>query len=266
MEKEDSTSIDISIVLLTYNQEEFISQAINSILSQKLSNSFEIIVIDDCSVDDTFSLISEFQNKYPLNFKAYRNAFNLGLAKNYEKAVLLAKGKYIAYLEGDDYWTDPYKLQKQFNFLDENPDFVLAFHDFITIDSIGRIISDKNLKIDSLKKNRSKKDMVTGCLIHQNTIMFRNVVRHFPIGFFKAKNHDTFFIAYLSNWGESGYVKCSPLHYRIHTDSLWSSLSGKRKHWNGFITYSIILFYVPIKYSGNVLRKIASKIKSFLIL
>ncbi|SHO65394.1 glycosyltransferase [Algoriphagus zhangzhouensis] len=265
MEKEKSISIDISIVLLTYNQEKFVSKAINSILNQELSNSFEIIVIDDFSADDTFSLISEFQDKYPLNFKAYRNAFNLGLAKNYEKAVLLAKGKYIAYLEGDDYWTDPYKLQKQFNFLEENPDLVLAFHDFITIDSNEGIISDKNLKIDSLKKNRSKKDMVTGCLIHQNTIMFRNVVRRFPIGFFKAKNHDTFFIAYLSNWGEAGYVKCSPLHYRIHTNSLWSSLSGKRKHWNGLITYSVILFYVPFRYSRNLIWKIASKVKAIII-
>lgn len=264
MEKEDSTSIDISIVLLTYNQEEFISQAINSILSQKLSNSFEIIVIDDCSVDDTFSLISEFQNKYPLNFKAYRNAFNLGLAKNYEKAVLSARGRYIAYLEGDDYWTDPYKLQKQFNFLEENHDFILSFHDFITIDKEGRVLSEKNLQNQELMKDRTKAEMVTGCLIHQNTIMFRNVIEKFPKGFFIAKNHDTFIIAYLSNWGKAGYVKCSPLHYRIHNNSLWSSLSGKNKEINSFITFSVILFYVSPKFYFNLIMKIGSKVKAIL--
>lgn len=256
--------IDVSIILLTYNQDRFVQQALNSIFSQIYSIEVEIIVGDDHSNDQTINII----NNYLVNTRdvvnLYSNTNNLGLARNYEKAVKLAKGKYIVYLEGDDYWTDPLKLQKQFDFLEANRRFVLSFHDFLTIDTDNNIISDKNLFNISLQKNRSRKDMVTGCLIHQNTMMFRNIVKKIPFGFFAAKNHDTFFIAYLSKWGEAGYVKCQPLYYRIHGDSLWSSLSGKRKHLNNLITYLIILFYVPPRYFGNVIWKLGSKIKSLI--
>ncbi|WP_425639477.1 glycosyltransferase [Algoriphagus yeomjeoni] len=257
-------SIEVSVILLSYNHEKYISFAIESILNQRFNQQFEIIILDDFSTDSTFEIINQFEVEFPEKLKSYKNSKNLGLARNYEKAILLAQGKYIAYLEGDDYWTDPLKLQKQFNFLEENPGFVLAFHDFITIDKGNNIISNMNLFNRTIQKNRSQKEMVTGCLIHQNTMMFRNVVTKFPSGFFRVKNHDTFFIAYLSKWGKAGYVKCNPMHYRIHSESLWSSLSGKKKHLNGLITYSIIIFYVSPKYFGNLIWKIGSKIKSIL--
>ena len=232
---------DVSVILLTYNQEKFVSQAINSILFQKFIGSLQIFIFDDCSTDGTPEILNSFESLFPNQIKVIYNRKNIGLAKNFEQAIILSRGKYIAYLEGDDYWTDPNKLQKQFNFLESNSNFVLAFHDFVRIDVEDNIISDKNLFNKSLKRNRSQKDMVTGCLIHQNTMMFRNVVRNFPNSFFKVKNHDTFFIGYLSNWGEAGYVDCTPLHYRIHHNSLWSSLSKKKKHWNGLLTYFYIL-------------------------
>ena len=255
-------SFEVSVILLSYNHEKYISFAIESILKQRFNKQFEIIILDDFSTDNTFKILNQFESNFPKKIECYKNSKNLGLARNFEKAILLAKGKYISYLEGDDYWTDPLKLQKQFNFLEEHPRFVLAFHDFITIDKGNNILSSQNLLNKNLQKNRTRKEMVTGCLIHQNTMMFRNVVRKFPLGFFLAKNHDTFFIAYLSNWGEAGYVQCAPMHYRIHNESLWSSLSGRRKQLNGLATYSIILFNVSPKYFGSILWKIGSKNKS----
>ncbi|EAZ82444.1 glycosyltransferase [Algoriphagus machipongonensis] len=257
--------IDISVVLLTYNQEAYVNKSIDSILNQKFSGSLEIIVVDDCSDDHTFEII---QSKKPINsvlIRTYSNKVNLGLAKNYEKAIFKANGKYIAYLEGDDYWTDPFKLQKQFEFLEKHPECVLSFHDFVTIDKNDKIISDKNLLNKSIKKNRSKKEMVMGCLIHQNTMVFRNVVRKFPLGFFKARNHDTFFISFLSNWGTAGYVECDPLHYRIIENSLWSSLSTRKKHINGLITYLWIFSIVKPSFYFVLLNKILLKMKYILL-
>lgn len=256
--------VDVSVVLLTYNQEPYIQQSLDSILCQKFSGTWEIIIGDDCSTDATFQLIQSVKSPQSNLITSYSNDLNLGLARNFEKGILKAKGKYIAYLEGDDYWTDQLKLQKQFNLLEENPEFILTFHNFITIDESDRLVSDKKLFDKNLQRNRSKKDMITGCLIHQNTMMFRNVVKEFPFGFFIAKNHDTFFIAYLSNWGEAGYVKCEPMHYRIHNDSLWSSLSQMNKNFNSLLTYLIILFYVPIKYWGSIIWRIGLKVKSIL--
>jgi glycosyltransferase involved in cell wall biosynthesis len=257
--------VDVGVVLLAYNQDKFIEQSINSVLNQKFKGNFKLYIFDDHSTDSSFDICLRFQSMFPDKMVLFRSKVNIGLAKNFEKAIIETKSKYIAYLEGDDYWTDNYKLQKQFNFLEENPNFVLAFHDFVIVDENNTIISDKNIYNKFIQKNRSKRDLVTGCLIHQNTMMFRNVVRKFPLGFFLAKNHDTFFLAYLSTWGEAGYVACRPLHYRIHTNSLWSSLSGKRKHLNGLITYFVILFYIPYRFYGSVIRVMGSKLRSILI-
>lgn len=241
------------------------SLALDSIFSQNFNGTWEIIIVDDCSSDRTGDIIeTKIRDFNPELINFYSNEVNLGLSKNYENAINKANGKYIAYLEGDDFWTDTSKLQKQFDFLEGNPRFVLAFHDFVTIDSNDIIISDANLNNPNLKRNRSKKDMITGCLIHQNTIMFRNVFDKLPIGFFKAKNHDTFLIAYLSKWGEAGYLNCAPLHYRIHENSLWSSLSKKEKIKNGINTYLWIFSIASPFFYLALCRKVFSKIKSIL--
>lgn len=257
--------IDLSVILLTYNQESYVCTSLDSILNQNFSGTWEIIIADDYSSDNTVEIVKSTIRTFNSDLiDSYSNEVNLGLSRNYEKAINKAKGKYIAYLEGDDYWTDPNKLQKQFDFLERNTKYVLAFHDFVTIDSNDLIISDKNLYKSSLKRNRLKKDMITGCLIHQNTIMFRNVVGKLPLGFFKAKNHDTFLIAYLSKWGAAGYVNCDPLHYRIHENSLWSSLSEKEKHKNGLNTYLWIFSIASPEFYVALCRKVLSKIKSII--
>jgi glycosyltransferase involved in cell wall biosynthesis len=263
----DKNQIDVSVILLTYNQEAYVNQSLDSIFNQKFSGTWEVIIADDSSSDNTAEIIKSNNrtlNSHLIDF--YSNEVNLGLSRNYEKAINKAKGKYIAYLEGDDYWTDPYKLQKQFDFLESHPNYVLVFHDFIIVDKEGSIISDKNLKNSVLMMDRSKKDMTTGCLIHQNTIMFRNVIDKFPLGFFKAKNHDTFLIAYLSNWGEAGYVNCDPLHYRLTENSLWSSLSEEKKHINGLITYLWIFSIATPQTYLALLTKVFSKIKSIILI
>lgn len=251
--------VDVSIIVLVYNQENYIQECINSVLSQIFKGNYEVIILDDCSTDSTFSKVKSLikNNK---NIKLYRNEKNLGLPQNYQKAILETKGKYIAYLEGDDYWTDSFKIQKQFDALEANPDFVLAFHEFIYVDKDSKVINDSNLFNDNLKKNRTRKEMMSGCLIHQNTIMFKSVFRKLPKLFFKAKNHDTWLLAYLSRWGGAFYVDCSPLHYRIIDNSLWSSLSQFKKHYNGFITTLMVYPIAPIKLYPVLLRKSLSKI------
>tara|TARA_R110002020_G_scaffold404893_4_gene614931 strand:+ start:336 stop:1121 length:786 start_codon:yes stop_codon:yes gene_type:complete len=251
--------IDISIIVLVYNQENYIHQCVKSVLDQKFDGVYEIIIFDDCSTDSTSSILNKIHDRYE-NIRLFKNNSNIGLSKNYQKAILKSKGKYIAYLEGDDYWTDPLKIQKQFDALERHRDYVLAFHDFVFVDKDSKVIDTSNFYNDSLKKNRAKKDMIRGCLIHQNTIIFRNVFRDLPIWFFKAKNHDTWLLAFLSNWGKALYVECSPLHYRIIGNSLWSSLSSLKKHYNGFVTSLMIYPVIPIKFYPVLLRKTLSKI------
>jgi len=251
--------IDVSIVLLTFNQELYVRKCLESILEQKFIGSLEIIIFDDCSEDSTFIILEKLSFNIG-NIRLYRNKKNIGLSKNYQNAILETKGKYIAYLEGDDYWTDLFKIQKQFDALEGNPDCVLAFHDFIYVDKDSNVMDNSNIFKKNLKKNRTRSEMISGCLIHQNTILFRNVFTELPTWYFRARNHDTWLLAYLSNWGGALYVDCSPLHYRIIDNSLWSSLSKFRKHYNGFLTSLMIYPITPIKFHPVLLRKTFSKI------
>lgn len=121
----------VSICCITYNHENYIRETINGFLDQKTSFLFEIIIHDDASTDNTQEIIKEYAKKDDRIKPILRNKN----VKSKGLSVLpftfeLAKGKYIALCEGDDYWTDPYKLQKQVEFLEKNPDYGLVYTEF----------------------------------------------------------------------------------------------------------------------------------------
>lgn len=125
----DDKSIPIvSICCITYNQENYIEKTINSFLDQVTSFPFEIIIGEDCSTDLTSSIVQDLKNKYPAIITILDNENNLGMMKNFERTLKAARGKYIAFCEGDDYWIDSNKLQEQVNFLDNNNNFSMCFH------------------------------------------------------------------------------------------------------------------------------------------
>lgn len=115
--------------MITYNHAPFIAQAIEGILMQKCNFSIELVIGEDNSTDNTAAIITEYTIKYPEIIKARLNNPNLGLMPNFIKTLKECTGKYIALCEGDDYWTDPYKLQKQVDFLEANPEYGLVHGD-----------------------------------------------------------------------------------------------------------------------------------------
>lgn len=125
----------VSISCITYNHSKFIRECLEGMLMQKTSFEFEILIHDDASTDGTQDIIREYQGKYPNIIKSIlqrenqysKGIFGMNATFNYPRA----KGKYIALCEGDDYWIDPYKLQKQVDFLDQNPEYSMCFHNAI---------------------------------------------------------------------------------------------------------------------------------------
>ena len=116
----------LSVCLITYNHQNYITQAIESVLKQKTNFKYEIIIADDFSIDNTREILIYFKNKYPDIIKLILRDKNLGAHKNWMDLLFLPNTKYISYLEGDDFWIDELKLQKQFDFLERNKDFVLC--------------------------------------------------------------------------------------------------------------------------------------------
>lgn len=127
-----NNSVLVSVDCITYNQESFIEDCINGVLSQKTTFRYELLIHDDASSDNTQTIINGFKDKYPSIIKPFfqqENQFSkgngfIGLKINRKRA----QGKYIAICEGDDYWTDPYKLQKQIDYMETHPDCMMTFH------------------------------------------------------------------------------------------------------------------------------------------
>ena len=121
----------VSISIITYNQKDFIRQTLDGILMQKTNFAFEVLIHDDCSTDGTTEIIKEYEEKYPEIIRPIyeeENQFSKGkgIVRNF--IFPRVQGKYIAFCEGDDYWTDENKLQKQVDFLEANPDYTVCFH------------------------------------------------------------------------------------------------------------------------------------------
>jgi glycosyltransferase involved in cell wall biosynthesis len=115
----------VSVFMMTYNHEKYITQALEGILMQKTNFVFDIVIGEDCSTDNTRRIVMNFAEKYPDKFNCLLHNKNIGVVANQLATLKECSGKYIAICEGDDYWTDPYKLQKQVDILESNPDFVL---------------------------------------------------------------------------------------------------------------------------------------------
>ncbi|MYL84634.1 glycosyltransferase [Desulfovibrio aerotolerans] len=118
----------ISVLCVTFNHENFIKDALEGFVSQQLNVPFEVLVGDDCSTDGTSSVIRKYASQYPHIIKPILHKENIGASRNFASLVRRIQGKYVALCDGDDYWTDTLKLQKQYDFLESFPDYSMCFH------------------------------------------------------------------------------------------------------------------------------------------
>lgn len=180
----------VSIICPTYNHEEYISDAIESFLMQKVDFPIEIIIHDDASTDNTVNIIKRYEKKYPDLIKPIyqkENQYSKGKIPAhfvYKKAT----GKYIAICEGDDYWTDPYKLQKQFNFLELYPEYIAVTHNVKMINEHNEQINDKMNLYRLFKEHRyTLKDAEDHKLPFQTASLFyRNIWLNLDTEIFQA--------------------------------------------------------------------------------
>lgn len=127
----NDNQILVSILCLTYNHEKYISQALDGFISQKTSFPFEVIVHDDASTDGTVRIIKDYEKKYPYLIRAIyetNNLYSQGISCMRICLEEFCNGKYIALCEGDDYWTDPQKLETQISFMEQRPECTMTYH------------------------------------------------------------------------------------------------------------------------------------------
>jgi len=236
----------VSVCMITYNHELYIRDALDGVVMQKTNFKIELIIGEDCSNDGTRKICEDYAAKYPKLIQLLPSDRNLGMSQNGIRTLESCKGNYIALIDGDDYWTDPLKLQKQVDFLENNPEFVLCFHDARIIDWNNKIKG--NYLKESLKGVIDKNKLKRGANILPLTLCFRNVIKEFPNEFFKVPNADTFLISLLGTYGKGFFLSdIKKSCYRHHSLGIWSSKSEFYKQTNRIITYHWIRSYYKRK-------------------
>ena len=143
----------VSVCMITYNHDNYIKEAIEGVLMQKINFPIELIIGEDCSTDNTRKIVLEYADKYPNIIRPLLPEKNLGMTINFIKTMQEATGKYIALCEGDDYWTDPYKLQKQVDFLEANQEYGFIGSKCKILNMKGDIEDDKTYLPESTSIN-----------------------------------------------------------------------------------------------------------------
>lgn len=162
--------ICVSIFMLAYNQEKYIAQAIEGVIMQEAKFRYQLVIGEDCSTDGTWEICKIYAQQYPEKIKLVLNERNLGLGANYVKIYKECIGKYVAICDGDDYWIDPLKLQKQVEFLESNPHYRIVYTNNRNLYPSGEI---KKYALKVSQKTTSFEKLVLQNYIPSVTVLFR---------------------------------------------------------------------------------------------
>lgn len=214
----------VSACIITYNHQDYIIESIEGALSQKLNCEYEIVIGIDKSTDETLKICEDYASKYPAKIRLLKRETNLGMIGNWVDTIKSCKGSYIAICEGDDYWTDPLKLQKQVDFLDTNSEFSICFTDYQVLYEQKKIISQPNLIVKHKSKSTfSRSSIILNNFIPTLTVVFRNnkqILDYIKTELFPA---DWFVHILNSNYGKIKFLPFESAVYRIHNGGVCSS-------------------------------------------
>ena len=250
----------VSVIIITYNHSKYISSCLEGVLKQITNFTIECLVGDDFSNDGTSSIISNFeeQNKN-LIFHIRRNT-NLGQFTgngrlNLLHSLSLARGKFIAICDGDDFWTDPYKLQKQADYLEENPDCSFCFTDCQikrknNLQEIHPNIN-KKIKFDGIDFADQPGSIAQTC----TWLVRREYILNLPNWVKSSYTGDWCMQVHFSKYGKGGYIPEKTAVYRIHDKGVWSKLSPFEGWRKNFEFYKAAIKQFNEKSSRNRLEK-----------
>lgn len=220
----------VSVCTLTYNHKDLIKSALESFLMQKTNFPFEIIIYDDCSTDGTQNILKEYEKK-DKRIKVFYGKINefskTGLYPFPTQLYLHAQGEYIAECDGDDYWTDPLKLQKQFNFMEQHPECIMCYHRFLLLDN------NKFLEYPGQPEDYTREELISytgkNYGIHTSTKFWRNIFNEKTRQDFLDFRADVPTTVMLGMHGECKFIEgISPSVFRHnHKSSSWTNLPAE---------------------------------------
>jgi glycosyltransferase involved in cell wall biosynthesis len=207
----------VSVCLITYNHEKYIAAALDSILQQESDFPVQIIIGEDCSTDNTRSICEEYCRKFPESIILLPPVQNMGMMKNFIRTYRACSGDFIAFIEGDDYWTDTKKLQKQVDFLHGNVDYSLCFHNVNMVFTRNNTNGEKPFHTTLEKDSFETEDLLQQWFIPSCSVVSR-VYDDFvlPEWYENCKSGDIPFLLLMSLKGKIKYIPEMMGVYRVH--------------------------------------------------
>jgi glycosyltransferase involved in cell wall biosynthesis len=230
MNPRQDAAVAVSVLVVTYNHERFVRQALESAISQRLPQPFEILISEDCSTDGTREIVQGYAESHPHLVRLLLSQRNLHSNEVVARGFRAARGRYIAYLDGDDYWTNDDKLRTQVAFLDAQPDLTICFHNVQVVDehsqSMGRLWNAPGQpELSGLY------ELLRGNPIAASSVVYRRAAVSEVPGWY-----DRFFP--VTDWplhvlyareGRIGYLDRTLGAYRLHSGGLYSTLGEREK-------------------------------------
>ena len=216
MEFSNSTSLHkspvVSVLMMTRNHEKYLKEAVESVVCQVCNFPVEIIIGEDFSTDATRVVARQLVHKYPLQLRLITAKENVGITANFLRLVVRAKGKYVALLEGDDYWTDSKKLQLQLDLLESHPEYAWC--------AAG---TDNRETVLPEMTYYTLDDILRRYPVHTSVVMFRRKdLKRYP-RFPDTVCWDSMLFSYLTDKGQCGLVPKVMSYYRRHEGGLWNN-------------------------------------------
>jgi Glycosyl transferase family 2 len=219
----------VSVLCLTYNHADFVGQALDSFLAQVTTFDVEVVVSDDCSSDGTADIAQSCQSRFGSRLRVLRSPVNLGVTRNFRRALKACRGKYVALCEGDDFWRGPDKLQAQVDFLEAHPDYVMAYHDATIVDPSGD--HGASQLPPRLRCDASSAELIATRPISTLTVCFRNLLGDLPPELDQAPALDLCLWSLLGQHGKGKYLTTiEPAGYRVHSGGVFSTQTDKNRH------------------------------------
>jgi glycosyltransferase involved in cell wall biosynthesis len=247
----------VSVQMITYNHEKYIAQAIESVLMQETDFAYELVIGEDCSPDGTREIVVDYARRFPAKIRALLPEQNLGMHENASRTRQACQGEYRAILEGDDYWTDPHKLQKQVDFLDSHPECAMCFHDVMVVYEDGSKDPHSFCPPDQ-KEISTIKDLLVRNFIPTCSVMVRKSLpndrpdwyQNLPIG--DLPSH-----ILTAQHGDIGYIDDVMGAYRVHPGGIWSQRDPVGKLLGGIEVLEQINAHLSYQYEELIRERIS---------
>lgn len=254
----------VSTIITAFNHENYIAEAIESVLAQTCSYPHQIIISDDGSTDKTASIIRRYAKKYPSIIKDISSKKNVGISKNMQRCIDATNSNFVAVCEGDDYWTDPNKLAKSIDFMLDNPDHSMVFSQIKihnTINSkIEHLARQYTLKSESLSAEDFLAEPTMNLIGNFSCCLFNaDILRDMPAFMYESRTNEIAVAFYFDNFGKIGFIRDTMSVYRQHSSGVWTGIDQEAKLRSGMVARQMVCKAAAEKYKLRIQKIIAEQ-------